>query len=54
LANVPVAKVIHTFKAVAEDHIALHSDGWRNPKYVAQWTVDEIDVTAVLDVLRPI
>ena len=69
LAAVPVAKVIHTFKQVAEDHIATHSDGWRNPKHVAQWMstltthaypiigdtpVDEIDVTAVLEVLRPI
>jgi hypothetical protein len=69
LAFVPSAKAIHTFKAVAEDHIAVHSDGWRNPKHVAQWSstlaahaypvigdtpVDEIDVTAVLKVLRPI
>jgi integrase len=61
--------VIHTFREVVEDHIATHSDGWRNPKHIAQWTstlaahaypvigdtpVDEIDVAVVLNVLRPI
>ena len=61
--------VIHTFKEVAEAHIAAHRDGWRNPKHAAQWSstlathayptigetpVEQIDVEAVLGVLKPI
>ena len=68
-AAAPPPPVIHTFKEVAEAHIAAHRDGWRNPKHAAQWAstlsthaypiigqkpVEQVDVEAILDVLKPI
>lgn len=58
-----------TFRECAEDFIAAHADGWRNPKHRAQWTsslatyaypvlgslaVSDIEVAHVLRVLEPI
>lgn len=60
---------VPTFQQVAEEHIASHRDGWRNPKHAAQWAstlatyaypvlgpmrVSDVDVAAVLRVLQPI
>ncbi|WP_284946019.1 tyrosine-type recombinase/integrase [Acidisoma cladoniae] len=58
-----------TFREAATDYLAAHSPSWRNPKHVAQWEatlkahaypaigdflVSNIDVDAVLNVLKPI
>ena len=58
-----------TFEAVAEAHIAAHSDGWRNAKHRQQWSstlatyvypvmgalpVAEVGTAHVLSVLEPI
>ena len=58
-----------TFKAVAEAHIAAHSDGWRNAKHRQQWSstlatyvypvigelpVADISTAHVLSILEPI
>lgn len=60
---------VRTFQAVAEDYIATHRQGWRNPKHAAQWAstlatyaypvigpipVQDVDVEAVLRILQPI
>ena len=58
-----------TFRECADDYIAAHADGWRNPKHRAQWAsslatyafpalgglaVSDIEVAHVLRVLEPI
>ncbi|AOV02446.1 integrase arm-type DNA-binding domain-containing protein [Delftia tsuruhatensis] len=65
----PVAKVVRTFRATAEEYVESKRDGWRNEKHRAQWTatleayaypeigekdVGEIGIDDVLRVLRPI
>ncbi len=64
----PDAEVIPTFGRAADDYLAAHSSGWRNPKHRAQWEmtlktycetirskpVDAIDTEAVLTVLQPL
>lgn len=65
----PVAKVVRTFRATAEEYVESKRDGWRNEKHRAQWTatleayaypeigekdVGEIGIEDVLRVLRPI
>ena len=62
----PDAEEIPTFGQVADDYLAAHSSGWRNPKHRAQWEmtlktyceairakpVETIDTEAVLSVLK--
>ena len=58
-----------TFRAVAEAHIAAHSDGWRNAKHRQQWSstlatyaypvigdlpVADVETANVLSILEPI
>lgn len=60
---------IPTFKEVATSYIETHKAGWRNHKHAAQWTstlsayayptigtttVDQIDTTHILSILKPI
>lgn len=34
----PVAKVVRTFRATAEEYVESKRAGWRNEKHRAQWT----------------
>ncbi len=64
-----VTSATHTFKAVAEDFIATHRQGWRNSKHAAQWDstlatyaypvigslpVQAVTMELVLTILRPV